>query len=95
MTARIGGVVKSGHADVYCRTCDSRLGYVERKKVVVRTDLTTGRQTTVGRWFAEAFFFEEGREYGSVKSDGGNAGFATRREALSQFTCLKCDRKSV
>lgn len=87
MTARIGEAIGKGHADVYCRTCGAPLGYVSREEVIVHTDLTTGRQQTIQRWFPDC-----AGTNGTITHDNEYAGYATRREALKQFKCIKCDK---
>lgn len=47
------GFIKPGYAEVYCAHCGYCIGYVHREEVIVSTNLDTGRQTTVNRWFPE------------------------------------------
>lgn len=46
------GFIKPGYAEVYCAHCGYCIGYVHREEVIVSTNLDTGRQTTVNRWFS-------------------------------------------
>ena len=76
------GFIKPGYAEVYCAHCGYCIGYVHREEVIVSTNLDTGRQTTVNRWFPET-----NRLFTS--------GWATRGEAVRMLKCLDCKEKTT
>ena len=69
------GFIKPGYAEVYCAHCGYCIGYVHREEVIVSTNLDTGRQTTVNRWFPET-------NDGDAWSMAHGGGFADRTDPL-------------
>lgn len=98
------GFIKPGYAEVYCAHCGYCIGYVHREEVIVSTNLDTGRQTTVNRWFPEtndgdAWSRAHGGGFADRTDEESNRLFtsvwATRGEAVRMLKCLDCEEKTT
>lgn len=98
------GFIKPGYAEVYCAHCGYCIGYVHREEVIVSTNLDTGRQTTVNRWFPEtndgdAWSRAHGGGFADRTDEKSNrlftSGWATRGEAVRMLKCLDCEEKTT